>query len=241
MQYTPSRYALKKYKNNQGASWTMTFADLLSLIITFFVLLYSMSSIVEEDWKVISKSLSQTLSPNLTTKLTYSSSELTVERVDKKSGSDLDYLFTVLSDKIKFLPNYKTLLKLGKAEDRIIISLLGNNFFIAGSAELPKKAKHIVNFLGQILSTTKNKIEVVSFADPRPPKSDTYPSNWELSLNRAIIVSNALRKYGYPYKIDAFGRSSSLFGEFASDMPLLRKQKLSRRIDIIVRSEKATY
>lgn len=230
------------HETTQSTAWMVTLADLLALIITFFVLLYSMSSVVDYKWKTVSKSLSQRMSNSFITPLTaLPTSDLTVERVNLEKGDNLRYLLAVLTDKINVLPDLGALFRINLLEDRLVISMLGHSSFSPGSAELPAKAVNLITFIGQTLSTVRNSLEIVSYADPSPIQNNTYPSNWELSLHRAYAVSETLKKSGYPYTVRSFGRSSSLFEDLSTDIPVQEREELSRRIDIIVRGAKATY
>ena len=54
----------EEYTAEINKGWLITFTDLVSLMLAFFVLLFSMSSVNSEDWKTITESLSRSLAPD---------------------------------------------------------------------------------------------------------------------------------------------------------------------------------
>ena len=240
MSYTPSRNRIETTsEENNSDGWLITFVDLISLVLCFFVLIFSTAELKKPQWKVVNHSLSKRLNPDETPSLFSQNDELSITRVDPKKADSLEYLYTILGDRIGSIPELAMVTKFNLLEDRLIISLVGDTYFSPGQADLPEKTKRIIAILGPALSIMENSIEINSYSDPRPINTAQFPSNWELSLSRAISASNALRKSGYPYTITAFGRSSSLFGEISSDISLEERQELSRRIDIVVRKVRA--
>ncbi len=69
--------------------WMVTLADLLSLILTFFVLLFSMSTLELEQWEKISQSLSQNLSLEKKVKETKPAAEQAIEKINRLEAAPL--------------------------------------------------------------------------------------------------------------------------------------------------------
>ena len=222
--------------NQNGAAWIVTLGDLLALVITFFVLLYSMSTVVQSDWQQVSQSFSQTLNTKNNVQLTAATSELSIDRVEIQEGSNLQYLLAILNDKTSAIPNLRDSTSIRFEDERIIISLEGKAFFNPSKSTLNRNAGRMIRIMGQSLSTVKNSVEIVSYVSPLASRSEEFPSGWELALARAISVLNDLRKGGYPYRISAFGQSSQNNDDASNN-----RQGNSQRIDIVVREDKATF
>ncbi len=223
-------------ENNKSA-WLLTFADLLSLILTFFVLLYSMSSLKEEAWREVSQSLSQRLNPDfiIVKEPSTRTAEKGVERIEEQQAINLDYLEAVLKDKMKNKEELKGVTLL-RNDDRIILSLASDLFFESGSAVLQPQVMPAISALINMLSSVTNRIETIGHTDPTPVSGEQYPSNWELSLYRSVVIAQALQNGGYPAPIRAFGLSSSHFDELPSDIHLHQRYNLARRVDIVIRA-----
>ncbi len=121
-------------------------------------------------------------------------------------------------------------------DDRLVISVVGERMFKRGQdlTTLTEEGATTVAMVGDIIGSINNHIDIYGNASPEPINSDIFPSNWELSMARALVVSQLLRKRGYEYKINSFGRSHANFGVLTY-LPEEEREALSRRVDIIIR------
>lgn len=220
-------------------AWMLTFADLLSLMLTFFVLLYAMSVMEEVKFKQIAKSLMQQLNPlnKIEDKFTQPAQK-SITRFNTEIAVDLDYLYTILTEKINDVPELSGT-RILRLDDRIVITLPSDRYFAAGDAYLTSDAKSAVFLLGEIVSTIGNSIDVNGHTDPAPTSGTSYPSNWELSLARAATVAGALRRSGYLHPIHVFGYGESRYDELPSNRTTAEKDALARRVDIAIRATPA--
>jgi chemotaxis protein MotB len=222
---------------NSAPKWMLTFADLLSLILTFFIMIYAMSSTELNEWKAISGSIKDAFNkmPGIQISTEIKKREDTqAEYVKEKVGNELGYLNSVLLDKFNTAGIKDDLISVNLSEDRLVISLVGETCFANNSAVLLPKAQEIVEILGNALGSSRNRIEIYGNASIKPVNTPDYPSNLELSLARAMTAANKLKSSGYDHKIVAFGRSSANTMGLES-LPKEQREGVSRRIDIIVR------
>jgi chemotaxis protein MotB len=221
-------------------AWMLTFADLLSLILTFFVLMYAMSSLEEVRWKQITSSLSQRLNPNQVGKTVTPTEQLSITKIDVPQAKDLQYLYTIITEKFASNEVSAKILKARLMEDELILSLPADVAFNPGTDTLAPQAKDLVGFLGDVVGTIGNHIDVVGHADPNPIKEGgAFPSNWELSLSRAMVVADMLKYHGYMYKINVFGRASSTLENLSGEVPEAERYQYLRRVDIVIRHNRA--
>ena len=124
----------------RSGSWLIIFTDLVSLMLTFFVLLFSMSNIKVDKWESITDSLSQSLSPTSSKKIAAATAQFNIASIFRKRAINLDYLSALLREVVPKDP----LLAQGKLislEDRLIITLPGRILFAEGESQLKEKAR----------------------------------------------------------------------------------------------------
>lgn len=198
-----------------STAWMLTFADLLSLLLAFFILLYSMSVVTTSSWEDVTKSLNNKLNPQFFEDETEFSTDLGVQRSIQMQAMDLGYLYTILQEKLQhdnFVNEHVTLTQL---DGRLRIRIASDSLFTADSSSLTQDAQLILFGVGDVLQQVNNSIEVYAAVTDRALQKSEYPSQWELALARAIIVAEELRKFGYNDKINAFGQVIPTYGQRA--------------------------
>jgi len=213
-------------------AWLVTFTDLVSLMLTFFVLLFSMSNVNVGDWQNIIDSLSRTLRPTPEKIVKAQTATFNIGTIYRRQAIDLNYLSSVIEEGIKdieLLSDTQVML----LEDRLVIALPGDLLFQPGRAEMTERAREAMFVFGGLLGNIDNEIGVNGHTDPAPPAGSDYASNWELSTGRAATVANALRAAGYKNDIIAFGYAASRYGQLPRVADEVRRA-LARRVDIVV-------
>jgi len=228
-----SEFAAGHGPGERKKAWLVTFTDLVSLMLTFFVLLFSMSSVQVDRWEEMIDTLSKTLNPNRQESVSTPTAQYNISTVFRRRAINLDYLEAVLADKMHTDEILKEA-RLFLGEDRLVISLPGDLFFQSGNAVLSEKAKQALFVLGGILRNVNNQIGINGHTDPTPLQGGKYTSNWELSLGRAIAVANSLKRAGYTDDIIAYGYSDSRFLSLPTGLSDEQRFKLARRVDIVV-------
>tara|TARA_B100001939_G_scaffold345686_1_gene362813 strand:- start:9170 stop:9895 length:726 start_codon:yes stop_codon:yes gene_type:complete len=219
-----------------ASSWMIVFADLLALLLTFFVLMFSMNSVQVSKWKAVVESLSEQLNPERAKIDDTDWQKVETALVHKEPALSLMYLKKVFEDKLQYDPLLKRS-TVTVLDDRLAISVPTDMIFEKGSSELPSEAYRALLELGGALRNIPNKIVVVGHTDLEPTTGVRYPTNWELSLVRAIAVARIIRQAGYPEAIEAYGNGPSRFKELDPEIPLHERYVLARRVDIVVHKE----
>ena len=214
--------------------WMIVFTDLTALLLTFFVMIFAMSSVKVDRWQSTIDSLTRTLNPSREQTVAEATAQFNISTTFRKRSINLDYLAAVLDETIRDDPLLARS-QLIDLEDRLVLALPGDLLFESARAELSDRARQALFSLGGVLANVANQIGVNGHTDPSPPSGDAFPSNWELSLARAAAVANALTQAGYTEPIIAFGYADSRYQQLPGLEPDARRA-MARRVDIVILS-----
>lgn len=225
-------------------AWLATYADTITLVLTFFVLLYSISSTDAAKLKGISEAMQGQLTgegvmgagtsnktgdkdPSIIDDLP--NQEIT-EELREKEEIKKEIITTI--DK----GNLEKLVTIREDERGIILGLNENIFFDLGSGELKSDSKPVLQELAGILTKIPSHIVIEGHTDNIPIKSSKYGSNWELSTQRAVsVVRYFVEQKGMsPTQFSATG-----YGEYKPlvDNNTSENRAKNRRVDIIITTE----
>ncbi|MEO3429451.1 flagellar motor protein MotB [Pelagibius sp. CAU 1746] len=222
------------YRGGQDTSqaWLLTFTDLAALMLTFFVLLFSMSTIKEESWQNLVDALAPRLPSLQEVTVALPTADKTADEVERVPGTDLDYLAAVLKEQME-ANDALVGARVSREAESLVISMPGDLLFPPGAIELGDGGEKAVFALSGVLRNLRNVVEVAGHADPSQPQS-LYPSNWELSLARAAAVSGRLTELGYQGSIVVRGYGAARYAEVDADLPAEERRARARRVDIVV-------
>ncbi len=225
----------KNVERRQSGAWMIIFTDLLSLMLAFFVLLFSMKQIQLDSWRSLVEGLSERLNPANEWTDPGKTASKTIGRVEIRRAADLGYLQAVMDEKSA---NVEQLigLSLHLLDDRLVISLPADMLFDSASAVMLESANEATNTLASTLNRVGNRIDIVGYSDPQPiTNKATFQSNWDLSLARAVAVANAFGAAGYNQQLRIVGRGDSQYYDLSDKLSFEQRMRLARRVDIIVR------
>ncbi len=224
--------SLSNKKTNPSNSWLLTFADLVSLLITFFVMLFAMKSIDGQRWQDVTGALSGALSFDINNRKV---SDDTIEKIDIVMADSLAYLDALLRQRFKKDPILKdTELVFDNVSDKLTIIMPSHLLFDVGSDILIKEGEEAVGRLGDLLQHLDNSIMVVGHTDPTPIRGGVFDTNWELSMMRAIGVLEKLRTTGVIATMQAQGLADSRFDMLDSDIPVSLRYIKARRVEVVI-------
>lgn len=217
-----------------GKAWMITFSDLISLMLTFFVMLFAMSNVKLDEWTEITDALNRSIEPKPIENPEPASSTYNISTIVFGQGSSLEYLAGVLQETLSQDPDLARSLMV-EHEDRLVVTMPNDLLFDAGSADLEESAREVVASLGSVLRNLDNRIVLDSHTGSDAPLDSRYASNWELSIARSLAVADVMRQSGVRQRIDAIGYADSQFDILSEqDISDDRLRALTDRVDIVV-------
>ncbi len=190
--------------------WMVTFSDLITLILVFFILLFSMSQIDIVKFKAIAESFKQkqilefypsvipfenpSAAPDVQKNddLVDNNENQTDElsKVDKGETSEDDSLENLLTDIQEYVSEHdlSDVAVATRSERGVVLVLQEQVLFNSGEATLKKESYSFLNKLAELLQEIPNAVKIEGHTDNRPIRTYKFPSNWELSSSRASSV-----------------------------------------------------
>ena len=221
----------------QRPTWLVSFADLIALLLAFFVLLYAMQRVEHGSWEALIQSLSHSLRPSPAIEDPEPSADRNVENVVQLRAINLSYLEVLLRGR-KAKEEALSGIMLRRRDDQLIIMVPSDLLFEQGQATPAATARDRLFALASVLRNISNRVDIYGHTDPSPVRNDRFRSNWELSIARAVAVAGQLREFGYRRPISTFGLADTRFDDVASIETQARRFEFSRRVDIIVRASR---
>jgi chemotaxis protein MotB len=234
-----SRKRKGKAEKENGERWLITYSDLITLLMIFFIIMFAMSEISNQKFTAIASSLnialggSEHILPGAGPSAIESNpaSPIQVQQIQKEA-EQLRELQKELQDLIE-KKNLTGHILVSIEERGLVVSFLDPVLFPLGSAQLTPKAKNIVQEVGQILLKSDNYIRIEGHTDDIPINTAIYPSNWELSAARATsVVQELIKTMSFPpERLAATG-----YGEYRPRVPndSMDHKQMNRRVDIVV-------
>ncbi|BBP46710.1 membrane protein [Thiosulfatimonas sediminis] len=211
---------LKKPKEEEQNEWLVTYADAMTLILGFFILILSMSIINQNRFEEVAQGLNDGLLKK-------------EQEIKPLKALNANLKYTLLQHSI--LP--QDALEMG--DNYLKINLPGSMLFATGSAELGSKSKKLLADIAHNIEGFELpdfNIEIEGHTDNIPINTPRFPSNWELSSSRAISVLHVFLAQGIDgNKLKAIGYADTrptAPNLDAQGNPIANNQQQNRRVEI---------
>lgn len=233
--------------------WLVSYADFITLLFGFFVVMYSVSSVNEGKYKVLSDTLTgvfnapqRSLQPievgEEQTPAVRPETESVIPPPVTEAPSNRESDERARSEALRSMSNrlavaFDELIAQGvvtmeTSDEWLELSLRDSLLFGSGDAEPHYDAFEVIEKIADVLRNTDNAIRVEGFTDNRPIRTGQFPSNWELSSARSSAVVRMLVMEGVePHRLAAIG-----YGSF---QPVARNdtdagRKRNRRVVLLI-------
>lgn len=227
--------------------WLITYADLITLLLAFFIMLYSFSKQDTQKYEEVIGYLKAVFQGGTgilgrgtpggagVIDTPVKTMELPIERFDTSRAMDLE-IKKKIEDEINTIqtkadPNKQIFVV--SDEGSITVRVTDRAFFDPGKADLKAEARQTLDKLVPIIKNTPNHVRVEGHTDNVPIHTGEFKSNWELSVRRATeVVRYIIEHHAFPpQRISASG-----YAEYRPIVPNDSPENKSRnrRTEIII-------
>lgn len=241
----------KRNKGGGGASWMDTYGDMVTLLLCFFVLLYSMSTISEDKWKALVQSFNPNAVPTMMDPQGNDGPSADEQQVEagenlqlgedkileqEKIDSSIEKLFQDLKAYVMEAGLAESI-SVTKGDGYVFISFTDAVFFDGDSYDLRDDGKNILDDVGEIIGRAGSAIDELRVlghtAQAYVDKANNVTVDRFLASNRATVVLVYLQQMGI---LDPARMISMGFGQWrpvASNDSAENRAK-NRRVELIV-------
>ena len=209
-------------KPEEKEDWLLSYADMITLLLAFFVLMLSISKPDATKAENVTGGLSSAI-----------------------GGHDvvqpIDTLKAEAKAEAKALKLEDGQVSVTTDDRGLVLELDGGTFFDLNSAELKAQFVPSLTKMGALLNSPKYadfQVELDGHTDDSPVTNQNYPSNWELSAARAASVARLFIKQGMsPTRVEVVGFGDTrpkVANRDASGRPLAANQAINRRVTVHV-------
>ena len=228
--------------------WLVSYADFITLLFAFFIVMYAVSSVNEGKYQVLSHSLVTAFKNTASEGLAFSTEISPIQLQQLKQNNDIELLEPInkIQKREKMRGMARTILDaleplVRDGQARVTQSALGitveinaSVLFSPGQAKLADNSSVALQAVAQIIKDQEHEIQVEGHTDNFPIHTDNFPSNWELSTARASSVVRLFIEQG----VDASRLTAIGYGE---NRPIESNEstegrKRNRRVAIMILS-----
>lgn len=257
----PVRPVKKKRSKNTTPDWIVTFADLATLLLTFFILLLSFAEMDIEKYRAMANSMalafgssnviaedvggspltlveSDTVSLPEPSESLQDQPEFIDERTERSQtrqipGGVLDLASRLVRELQAEVASEA--LHVNYDEDQVVIRFSEEATFRSGDAEIKPEMIPIIERVVNVLAVCSGDVVVSGHSDDRPISSSRYRSNWDLSAARAVSVVHelVLNREIPAERVVAAGRAET---RPLADNDTPANRSMNRRVEIAIRN-----
>jgi chemotaxis protein MotB len=189
--------------------WLITYADMITLLMVFFIVMFSMANTDLKNFQKVAQSLQAAFNvggapaASLIGLSSGGGGGASANRASApimfnslpRSQRDFVRIGTELTSLAQSL-NTTSDIDINMTTEGIIISLSDKLTFKPGETTLRPEVEQVLDKVVELLKPLDNKIRIEGHTDNTPTNSPLYPTNWELSMERAISVLRYLENEG---------------------------------------------
>jgi chemotaxis protein MotB len=212
----------------------MTYGDLVTQILIFFVLLFSISSIDAQKFQAALLSLQGALGflTGSTTTEEPKTPDGNLDDLDARDHQQMQGVLELIEHRLQ-AAGLKATVSTDLEERGLVIRFMDSVLFDLGRADIKPLGRQTLDNLAPTLAEIPNQVRVEGHTDNLPIVTAAFPSNWELSTTRA---TNVVRYLIEGRGLDPRRMSAAGYGEWRpvapNDTPADRQR--NRRVDIVI-------
>lgn len=225
-------------KSEKVDRWLVSYADFITLLFAFFVVMYSISQVNEGKYKVLSESLLSAFDSTPKSLLPIQQGELSREKPESEpnnaDASDrqnvinednfaseraFQHIEQQLQQQLAPLID-NDLISISSSESWLEINLRSALLFESGSDVLASNAKVVIETISDNLRQNNQLISVRGHTDNVPINTAKFSSNWSLSASRSVAVVRLLQSFNIEsqrLKVEAHGEYQPIASNATAD------------------------
>ena len=234
--------------------WMVSYADFVTLLFAFFVVMYAISSVNEGKYRVLTDTMSAAFNvvPKSIEPIQIGTEDNIIGKHEKKSElieepvavlpksqrsyeKEMKQIAETVSKAVQPLID-KGLINVTQDKLWVEIEMNSNILFPSADSELEEEAYPALKAVAEVLKKLPNSIDVEGHTDNVPIRNQQFPSNWELSAARAASVVHLFSRYGVnPRRLSSIG-----YSEYRpkSSNATAEGRLQNRRVKIVVLADK---
>jgi len=216
--------------------WIMTYADMMSLLLTFFILIVSFSSLQQSKFKQAAQSLQEAFGilEHHESAIEFQNPvypDLSNENVDDEVYYEMREIEQAILDN-----GLDQEVQVQVQDNGVLFRIQSPFLFASGQADLKDESRSILQELTVLFRKFPYQIRIEGHTDSLPISSTRYPSNWELSAARAVTVA----RYFQGLKLPPERIAATGFGEYhpIADNATAGGRERNRRVEIFLQLDK---
>jgi chemotaxis protein MotB len=223
--------------------WLISYADFITLLFAFFVVMYAVSAVNESKYRLMANSLggafgrpASQVAPPVRPPARKPSLPVKPPTVIPPVSAERSHMSEVASSLIEVMA---PLVKEGKvrvtqSRRGVSIEINANVLFAPGQAQLEANSLTVLRAVAEKLKQEPFKLEITGHTDVMPISNSAFASNWELSAMRATSVVRLLVANGIaPVRLSAIGREAS---QPVASNALAQGRARNRRVELMILS-----
>lgn len=233
MQLKVNEKRKKKIEEHENVErWMVSYADFVTLLFCFFTAMYAISNVDTAKLGKFVRSM----------RFAFNAAEpngrafAVIEDIPIVTPVDTEMESVVRNELGAAVSESKGGIEINRDKRGVVISVKDKFLFEAGYAKLREEARPLVDAVASAIKPLPNMIRIEGHTDNVPIRNNEFPSNWELSSQRAI---NVARYFMERHKIHPGRISTAGYAEYrpvsSNDTPEGRAK--NRRVDIVILNE----
>ena len=230
----------KKSSGGGGANWMDTYGDMVTLLLCFFVLLYSISSIDQNKWMLVVQSFNKDAMQNITDTPIGPAGETGDEGGDDLPATSMDKAFAELFDYLQTQAAASDSISVSKGDGYVFISFSDAVFFDGDKSYLRPDGRAVLDSIIPALNQAGAYIDEIRVlghtAQANPNHPNTIRGDRTLAGNRATEVLIYLMEHCDQKQLDPASFVAMAYGQWrpiASNEDESTRYK-NRRVEMII-------
>ncbi len=215
--------------------WVMTYGDMMSLLLTFFVLIVSFSSMQEAKFKDAAMSLRKAFGVMVQPEAVIEFNDPLMPRYETKPPQELLFEIREL-EKALLAQDAAKDVQMEFTPDGVLFRIAAPVMFEPAGTAIQPQSHDMLDTLADFLGEQQGEVRVEGHSDSTPIRTSRFPSNWELSAARSGSVARYFQGRGVaPDRIAATG-----YGEYRpiADNATAEGRQKNRRVEVFLKVQR---